>query len=390
MFKTLMPLPGWSPPQIFNIGNADEKALLQELIDRGDVLHYSDQIERSVLELYHARHPDQIEEVVEQQYKDFLTEYSPLVEYGAWVYYPWSRSLVHFPNSHDLNILRTSRNRDLVTADEQRILRRATILVVGLSVGSSVLDAMLLQGMGGTLIIVDNDSLDPTNLNRIKAPFADVGQHKVDVAAKKISETDPYIEQIHYRDGLSVQNLDEIFTIHNPDIVVDEMDHLALKILLRKKAQQYRKPVLMATDDGDDALIDIERYDSDPAYRILHGSIPDEIIAQILEQKTMSRQQAGMIIGKYFVGYDHVPMRMMQSLQRIGVTLPSWPQLGGAASIAGVLVAYAAKKILLDQPIRSGRFLVGPDAVLNPLLDDEQYLAELASMRKRLADGVGT
>ena len=104
----------------------------------------------------------------------------------------------------------------------------------------------------------------------------------------------------------------------------------------------------------------------------------------------MSRQQAGMIIGKYFVGYDHVPMRMMQSLQRIGVTLPSWPQLGGAASIAGVLVAYAAKKILLDQPIRSGRFLVGPDAVLNPLLDDEQYLAELASMRKRLADGVGT
>ena len=87
----------------------------------------------------------------------------------------------------------------------------------------------------------------------------------------------------------------------------------------------------------------------------------------------MSRRETGAIIGKYFVNLDNVPIRMLESLLEVGKTLPSWPQLGGAAVLSGVYLAYIAKKILLGQKIKSGRFLVGPDELLNPETKSAAY-----------------
>lgn len=372
----LQMVPGWEPPRILDLTIQEHKNRLQTLLDNKKIHYVSDKIQSAITELYQIENPSQIDAVDAQAFQAYLQNFGggKLDNYGNWIYFPWNATLVHFPPSDDLRKLRGSRNRNLINEEErQTLVKNRTILILGLSVGSNVVDSLLMQGIGSKYILVDMDHLDPTNLNRLRASYDQLGVHKIDIVAKKVSELDPYLEQIHYKDGLNEDNLSEILTAHKPDIIIDEMDSLRMKIMIRLRAKELGIPVVMATDDGDDILLDIERYDLDSEQPILHGILPDEVAEDILGSKEMNRQETGAIIGKYFVNLENVPVRMLESLLEVGKTLPSWPQLGGAAVLSGLYVSYAAKRILLGQALRSGRFIMGPEAQLNPDLETDDY-----------------
>lgn len=277
--------------------------------------------------------------------------------WGSWVYYPWLNTVVHFPPKEVLRSLRTSRNRNLITASEQSKLYEGKVFIVGMSVGSNIVEALVSQGIGSTFILADMDIVEPSNLNRIRSPYHHIGLHKVDAISRKVWEIDPYIEIIQLLDGLNETNLEQTLNEHKVTVIVDEMDSLRMKIVLREQAKKRSLPVVMAADDGDDALVDIERYDIDTSIPLFHGRIPDDVIEK-LKSDAIPRAQLGFIIGKYFVGYDNIPLRMYESLAEVGKTLPSWPQLGGAAALSGVSLAYAIRKIILGEKIIDGRVLV--------------------------------
>lgn len=367
---------GWQEPQFFDLHNDKDRAVLDVLKASNKVNYISDNIIEAIEELYHIEYPAEIDAIDNAVFQDFVKGFGEgnLDNYGKWVFFPWNGTLVHFPSEDDLSMLRGSRNRNLITDEERRALKQnKTILILGLSVGSNVVDSLLMQGIGSTYILVDMDHLGPTNLNRIRAGYDQIGVHKVDLVAKKISELDPYLKQVHYRKGLDDDNLEEILTRYNPDVIIDEMDSLRMKIIIRMRAQKLRIPVLMATDDGDDILMDIERYDLTEQLPILHGILPDQIVEDVLNNQQMNRREAGAIIGKYFVDLKNVPPRMIESLLEVGKTLPSWPQLGGAAVLSGLYIAYATRRILLSQNINSGRFVMGPEEQLNPDIKSSKY-----------------
>src|SRR5713101_1370532 len=56
------------------------------------------------------------------------------------------------------------------------------------------------------------------------------------------------------------------------DILVEELDSLDIKIMLREEAKKRHIPVVMVTDT-ENTVIDVERYDVDPDLSILHGLI---------------------------------------------------------------------------------------------------------------------
>lgn len=378
---------GWQKPQVFNLADKDQQSELNQLFESGKVYAVSDQIEAAISELFDMEHPEKKDSKTPKEVAAFAKQITGdnFVNYGNWVYFPWSGSLVHFPPKEDLRRLRGSRNRNLVTEEErQKMVQDKTIVILGLSVGSNVVEALLTQGIGSRYILVDMDHLDPTNLNRIHTSYDQVGVHKVDIVAKKISELDPYIEQVHYRDGIHQGNLDEILTQYSPDIIVDEMDSLEVKLMVRAKAKELAKPVLMATDDGENAIIDIERYDQDPELQPFHGRIPGEILEQV-RAGSLPRAEAGKLIGKYFVGPEHIPLKMFQSLVEVGKTLPSWPQLGSAATLSGLLVAYAAKKILLNQPLNNDRYICDLDLGLDPVVQSQEYQEAIKKYKQMFA-----
>lgn len=366
----------WEAPVLVpGQGAADELKALP-------VRQFYDQMPLAIEELYDIAYPQEKDLPTSQ--KSSYGEFSDSRNwpYGVFVYYPWSGNCVRFPVQEDLRALRTSRNRNLITATEQAKLYDATILIAGMSVGSNIVEALVSMGIGGHFILADMDSIEPSNLNRIRAPYHHVGVHKCDAIAMRMSEIDPYLKFTLLRDGLHEQNLLEVLDQHQPTIIIDEMDQLKLKILLRQQAQSRGVALLSAADDGDSALLDIERYDLD-RQKLFNGLVPQDVIDRILVAASMPRQLLGMLIGKYFVGSSYIPLRMFESLAEVGKTLPSWPQLGGAATQSGVAVAYAVRRILLNQPLHAGRFVVGPDQVLQPGLEPSKK-ARLEKFQKGL------
>jgi molybdopterin/thiamine biosynthesis adenylyltransferase len=366
-------------PQILSY--ADYKSL--ELKHPDLILH--DQIDLAFDELFDIEFPSKKDSKTESEVNAYAGELcgGKPEEWGSWVYYPWSNYVVHFPPVEKLRALRTSRNRNLITADEQAQLYAASFLIIGMSVGSNVVEALVSQGIGSKLLLVDLDIIEPSNLNRIRSAYHQVGLHKVEAISHKVWEIDPYIEIVAYNDGLNEQNLGEIIAEHHPEIIVDEMDELRMKIKLREAAQAAATPVIMAADDGDNALIDIERYDLEPDLELFSGRIPAEILEKIKTQ-TIPRAELGMMIGKYFVGPENIPLRMYQSLGEVGKTLPSWPQLGGAAALSGITLAYVSKKIILGHKLKTGRVLVSLDEKLDLEHLEDDHNTELLGFQNMM------
>lgn len=324
-----------------------------------------DEIKYALSELFDIHYPQKKDTKTTAEVEVFGKELAGVDgdTWGNWFFFPWSNYLIHFPPKAELRALRTSRNRNLITSGEQAKLYDSTILIGGMSVGSNVVEALIASGIGGKLIIADMDIIEPSNLNRIRASYQEVGVHKVEAIAKKVSEIDPYIEQIHLKNGLNKSNLEQVVDQHKPDILVDEVDDLATKIAIRQLAKDRKLPVVMATDNGDDFILDIERYDTEDI-SIFNGRIPQTIIDRILSGEDIPRAELGMVIGQYFVGMENISKAMMASLQEVGKTIPSWPQLGSSAALSGIYVATYIRYILTAKTSKSLRILSGPESDL--------------------------
>ena len=94
------------------------------------------------------------------------------------------------------------------------------------------------------------------------------------------------------------------------------------------------------------------------------------ILLRIIEERggmlPLSSEQIGGLLG---LGEARV-LRLFSA--EVGRTLPSWPQLGGAAALSGVAIAYAAKKIILGQYLKEGRTLISLNEKLTKVSAQEQ------------------
>ncbi len=292
------------------------------------------------------------------QYKEKYYPDSDWSRYGIWAYYSWRNCLVHIPNQEQYLALRTSRNKFLITPEEQSKFYNSHIGISGLSVGSSVLSAIVLSGGGKYLRIADPDTLAITNLNRLQSSLFDVTKSKALNAARKVQELDPYAQVKVFKHGLRTSLLDQFFLDEKPlDLFIEEMDDIKLKVVTRFYARNHKIPVVMATDNGDNAIVDVERFDLEPKRPLFHGKIDEKVLKNVGEKLSMAEK---VYFASQIVGNDITP-RTKISLQMVGTKLPTWPQLGNAAILSGTAVSYIARRILTGQTMPSGRYEISLD-----------------------------
>lgn len=312
-------------------------------------------------ELFEMHHPDKADDSVARE--KFVT---PIVRqgdrFGKWFYFPWSNKLVQYPDEADHRNLLTFRNRYLITPDQQTKLGGAVIAYAGLSVGMKVLEDTVHSGVARKVIIADPDRISMMNLNRLNAGMEEVEMRKTDVAGIRVSELNPYIRQVHFRDGITPHNVHAIAEQHRVDLVYEHVDRLQTKILLRKNARKERIPLIMATDIGDKSLIDVERYDEDFVTPFF-GRLTDRQIQQI-EKGSLSPEQTQRAIVD-IIGPENISLQMAKSLGHIGVTLSGIAQLATTASAGAAYAAVAGREILLNRGLASGRYVLSPQKILN-------------------------
>ena len=233
--------------------------------------------------------------------------------------------------------------------------------VIGLSVGQSVSLAMAMERSFGEIRIADFDTIDTTNLNRIRTGLHNIGVKKTVVTAREIAEIDPYLNVTCFHDGINENNIDSFLTKEGTlDVVIDECDSLDIKILCRQKAKMFQIPVIMETSDR--GMLDIERFDLEPDRSILHGLIDHLDIKQLKLAKTNAEKLPYILP---ILGINTISQRLQKSMLEIGKTITTWPQLASSVAMGGGIGAKVYRKIVLGELSISGRFYIDLDEILN-------------------------
>ncbi|MBL7955366.1 MAG: hypothetical protein JNJ91_10030, partial [Flavobacteriales bacterium] len=172
-------------PLFFRPSDPNDRAGLEALLKKKPQLVVHDVLENQLAELVRCMHPDRrfTSDALKAAVNDHLKGQA-LHDYGVWVYYPWSSTLVHLLDEIEFVRVRTDRNRNKITAEEQALLATKKVGVIGLSVGQSVSLTLALERTFGEIRLADYDTLELNNLNRIRSGVHEMSNLKVVNAAR--------------------------------------------------------------------------------------------------------------------------------------------------------------------------------------------------------------
>lgn len=145
---------------------------------------------------------------------------------------------------------RFSRTQLLLGSEKMSILSNSHVMVFGVGgVGGYVVEALVRSGVG-KVSIIDNDTVNLSNLNRqIIALENTVGKLKVEVLKERILAINPNCEVVCYNEFITYDNIDNI-CFDNVDYVVDAVDTITAKIAIIKKSKELNINVISSMGAG--------------------------------------------------------------------------------------------------------------------------------------------
>jgi len=148
------------------------------------------------------------------------------------------------PQADELEALISSRH----TPGISKKLKSATVGVAGLGgLGSSVTVALARMGVG-TLILVDYDVVEPSNLNRQHFFIDQIGMTKIEAAAENLSRINPYVRMVTHREKIDAKNLPRLFG--SADVIVECFDRAVEKKMLLETAASELPGVFVVGASG--------------------------------------------------------------------------------------------------------------------------------------------
>ena len=143
-----------------------------------------------------------------------------------------------------------SRTELLLGTDGMERLKKASVMVFGIGgVGSHCVEALARSGVG-TLILIDNDTVSLTNINRQSiALHSTEGRYKTEVMKEKIADICPEIRVRTYERFVLTDNLGDILD-ERPDYIIDAIDTVTAKLTLVCEARKRGIPIISSMGTG--------------------------------------------------------------------------------------------------------------------------------------------
>ncbi len=155
----------------------------------------------------------------------------------------------------------------------QEKLKAASVLIVGTGGLGSPISMYLAAAGVGKIGVVDFDVVDSSNLQRqVIHGSSQIGVLKVDSAAKRLKDINPYITIEEFPFYLNAANISEIGTSY--DIIVDGSDNFATRYLLNDYCVFAHKPYVYGSIyrfEGQVAVFDAQKG---PCYRCVFPAPP--------------------------------------------------------------------------------------------------------------------
>ena len=177
-----------------------------------------------------------------------------------------------------------SRLEKIIGEDNLNNLKEKSVLVLGVGgVGGYVVEALARSNIG-TLILVDYDKVDESNINRqVIALESTIGKSKVDVLEKRIKDINSGCSVIKIDKFIDSNNFIELFD-NKIDYFVDACDTVSTKKEVIKECIKRSIPFISSMGTGNKLdpskleITDIRKTSNDPLARIIRKFVKDEKI----------------------------------------------------------------------------------------------------------------
>lgn len=140
----------------------------------------------------------------------------------------------------------------ILGSDGMSSLKTAAVMVFGIGgVGSHCAEALARSGVG-RLILIDNDDVSESNINRqCVAYHSTVGMKKTKVMEKIIGEICPSTQVMTFETFVLTDNIEEIFRkAGSVDYIVDAVDTVTAKLSLAEYAKEKGIPIISSMGTG--------------------------------------------------------------------------------------------------------------------------------------------
>lgn len=305
------------------------------------------------------------------------------LDYGFYAYYQERNDLVRFCPPfwhHVVSVASSSKlladpQNSLSWAEIRSLFENTTVAVAGCSVGSSVINSVIMDLRPKNIKIADKSVYKMENINRVRLSYyemvrnqsqrssaVDVSlKNKAKVVADQLYSIDPFLNVFVYDEGINTENIKEFLDGSEEDpkanIVVEEVDDPRIKILVREEARKRGLPVVMVTDIGSAVQLDVLRYDKDKNLPLSWG-VEDEFLKAKMERvyEQAGNKKVFFEFVDALIGKDYRQGELNEIIEE-RVEIPTStiiPQLGSTVAMAGAIAAESVARITLgyDLPTR--------------------------------------
>jgi len=155
-------------------------------------------------------------------------------------------------------------------------LKRATVAIVGAGgIGSPAIQYLAAAGIGH-LILIDDDRVDPSNLQRQTIfTTADVARAKAEAAAEAVQAINPHVTVTPHIGRITAANAPALLA--GADAILDGCDNFATRLAVADAALSLKIPLISsAVGQFEGQLATFRGWEPDkPCYRCFVGSEPD-------------------------------------------------------------------------------------------------------------------
>ena len=172
----------------------------------------------------------------------------------------------------------------LLVGDKLKKIQNTTVALFGLGgVGSYAAEILVRSGIG-TLIIIDNDKIDITNLNRqLMTNHNNIGKFKTDEIESRLKSINPNIKIIKVNEFITKENIDLVFN-KKIDYVIDAIDTIETKKEIIRMCKRKNIKFISSMGTGNKIhpeklkIMDVRKTSYDPIAKIIRKMVKDERI----------------------------------------------------------------------------------------------------------------
>lgn len=230
-----------------------------------------------------------------------------------------------------------SRTEMLIGEEGIKKLSNAKVAIFGIGgVGSYVAEALARCGVG-SFILVDNDKVTITNINRqIIATTKTIGQYKVDLMEERILDINPNAKIETYK-TFYMPDCKEKILDNSVSYVVDAIDTVTAKIFLIEEATRLSIPVISSMGTGN--KLDPSKFEITDIYKT--SVCP---LAKVMRKELRQRN-----IKKLNVLYSkEEPIKLQKNTEEQTKKRQVPGSIAFSPSVAGLMIASKVVKDLIN------------------------------------------